>query len=223
MTNIENNEEPKRGNKRLYILLAAALLLLIGAGIHFLSTLTLITPEEEPKPTATMTAPEPIIVETCLSTPDAWTGDIPNLDLSGEQPVVTLTEEAQLTEGNMMHVVKEGTGAIVHEHEEVALHYVALIGSVPAPEDIERVQEEWGYVPASGDVVDHNFGNEPMVAPLNSLHEGFRAAIVGQPAGSIVLVASSPECGAPTAAPEGYTNPLEGATMVYLVEIISAQ
>ncbi|WP_293781899.1 FKBP-type peptidyl-prolyl cis-trans isomerase [uncultured Aeromicrobium sp.] len=129
--------------------------------------------------------------------PAEWTENVPEVtfDQDGE-PVVTLPDAEPPAE-LLLTVLEEGDGQEVASGDAVTLDYQGT---------------SWD----TGEVFDQSYGREPATFSTSDVVEGFEAALVGQRAGTRLLVSIPPEYGYgedPAAAQLG------GQTLVFLIEI----
>lgn len=133
-----------------------------------------------------------------LPTPEAWTTDVPEVDMSGDVPVVTIPDAAAPTALEVA-VIDEGDGDVVPNPATVTVDYYGV---------------SW----ETGEVFDESFSSSPASFELSGVIEGFAAAIVGQQVGSTVLVTIPPEYGYGT---DTSVSDLAGQTLVFLTTIES--
>lgn len=144
---------------------------------------------------ATGTTPEGPID---LPAPQAWTNDIPAVDLSGALPTVTIPDLPAPTE-LVLTVLEAGDGTIVPNPSTVTVDYL-------------------GTAWESGEIFDSSYDRgAPATFPLGGVIPGFAAAIAGQQVGSTVLVSIPPAL----AYGETGSHELAGQTLVFLIHIVS--
>ena len=136
-------------------------------------------------------APEPLV-------PEAWTENVPKVDLSGEIPVVTIPDAAAPT-GLVLSVLEEGDGEVVEAGSTVELDYQGT---------------SWD----TGEVFDQSYGTGSTASfPTSAVIEGFAAALVGQKVGTTLIVSVPPEYAYGT---DPAAHALGGQTLVFLIHII---
>jgi FKBP-type peptidyl-prolyl cis-trans isomerase 2 len=178
-----------------------------AAGIGTTDTVVFVFDIEgvEPAPTDTSTpsdspSPSESASPVPLPTPAAWTSNVPKVDLTGDTPVVTLPSSGTPTT-LLLAVLTEGTGDVVTQASTVTVDYQGT---------------SWD----SGQVFGQSYGSgAPATFQINGLIEGFAAALVGEKAGSTVLVTIPPA----QAYGEGTINDqdLVGQTLLFVIHIIS--
>ena len=135
--------------------------------------------------------PEPV-------TPGAWTENVPEVDLSGDVPVVTLPDAAASTE-LLLKVLEEGDGAVVEAGQTVELDYQGT---------------SW----EAGEIFDQSYGTGSSASfPTTGVIEGFGAALVGQKVGTTLIVTIPPAYAYGT---DPAAHALGGQTLVFLIHII---
>ncbi len=129
-----------------------------------------------------------------------WKDDVPQVELSGEQPKVTLPK-TDPPKDVRVKVLEEGDGKTVKAGDSVTVNYQGLT---------------W----ESGKVFQQTFGEgEAAKLSTDQVVQGFKAGIVGQKVGSTVIVTMPPEYGYGTEETPG--NELAGKNLVFVVEIVS--
>lgn len=128
--------------------------------------------------------------------PESWTENVPDVDLTGDVPVVTLPE--QMPDRLLLAVLEEGDGAVVEADSTVLVDYQGT---------------SWD----TGEIFDQSYTRgEPASFPVTGVIEGFSAAMIGQKVGSTVLVTIPPEYAYGT---DPSRHPLGGQTLVFLIQI----
>lgn len=127
--------------------------------------------------------------------PAVWTENVPEVDLTGDKPVVTLPKDIP-TELELA-VLTEGDGQVVADSDTVTLDYQGT---------------SW----ETGEVFDQSYGSEPITLAANGFVKGFSAALIGQKVGSTLLVTIPAEY-AYGADPDAHQ--LGGQTLLFLIEI----
>jgi peptidylprolyl isomerase len=151
------------------------------------------TPSNSPSP-APSTTPEP------LPSTQSWKTGVPSVDLSGDEPVVTLPNGDMPTK-LLVKVLAKGTGATVTAKSTVVADYQGT---------------SWN----TRKVFGQSYGTgTPATFTMAGLIQGFAAAMVGHKAGTTVLVTIPPKY----AYGEGAINDqnLVGQTLLFVIHIIS--
>jgi peptidylprolyl isomerase len=129
--------------------------------------------------------------------PAEWTKDIPEVTFADDgTPTVTLPA-TDPPKDLVETVLTEGDGAVVEATSTVTIDYQGT---------------SW----TTGEMFDQSYGKQPDTRAANAYVPGFTAALVGQKAGSTVLVSIPPE--------DAYgldpdAHPLGGQTLVFLIVI----
>lgn len=132
--------------------------------------------------------------------PAAWTKDVPKVDTSGKTPKVTLPKTKPPTQLELK-VLKQGTGAVVQKGDTVTLDYQGT---------------SWD----TGKVFDQSYGKSPASFATDQVVEGFGAALVGQKAGTRLIVTIPPKY---AYGEKGSGQQLSGQTLVFLIDIKSTK
>ncbi len=130
--------------------------------------------------------------------PKSWTDNVPEVDLTGDLPVVTIPETDPPAD-LVLKVLTEGDGDVVAEGDSVTLNYQGT---------------SWD----TKTVFDQSFDGDPATFTTDAVIPGFGAALVGQKVGTTLIVSIPPK--------DAYgTDPnaaeLGGQTLVFLIEILS--
>jgi peptidylprolyl isomerase len=134
-----------------------------------------------------------------LPEPKPWNENVPDVDLSGDVPVVTLPEP--MAEELFLAVLEEGDGAVVEADSTVLVDYQGT---------------SWD----TGEIFDQSYTRgEPASFKVTQVIPGFSAAMVGQKVGSTLLVTIPPELAYGT---DPARHALGGQTLVFLIEIRDA-
>ncbi len=123
----------------------------------------------------------------------------PTVDLSTNPPTITLPTAAPPTALDVQ-VITPGTGSVVASDASVTVNYLGV---------------NWD----TAVVFDESYSSAPATFSLDGVVPGFAQAIAGQTVGSTILVTIPP--GLAYGADSG--NPDTSGTLVFVIEIISAQ
>lgn len=146
----------------------------------------------EPAPTE---SPSAAPVE--LPTPVEWTENVPEVDLSGDVPVVTLPKTDPPAE-LLLKVFTEGDGDVVTAESKVTIDYQGT---------------SWD----TGEIFDQSYTRgEPATFPATGVIKGFAAAMIGQKVGATVLVTIPPQYAYGT---DPKAQKYGGQTLVFLIQI----
>lgn len=135
-------------------------------------------------------APEPV-------TPEEWTSDVPEVDLSVTPPVVTLPA-AGAPAALSLAVLEQGDGDVVGDDATVLVDYQGT---------------SW----QTGEIFDQSFGASPATFPVTGVIQGFAAGLIGQQVGTTLLVSIPAEL---AYGPDPEAHPLGGQDLLFLVTII---
>ncbi len=130
--------------------------------------------------------------------PVEWTTDVPEVNLDGDAPVVTLPASGPPSE-LLLAVLEEGDGEVVTAADSPSLDYQGTSWEV-------------------GEVFDQSYGGSPIALPATGYVPGFSAAIIGQRVGSTLLVSIPAEYGYGT---DPAAHDLGGQTLLFLIQIRS--
>jgi FKBP-type peptidyl-prolyl cis-trans isomerase len=130
--------------------------------------------------------------------PAEWETDVPEVSLEGDAPVVTLPASGPPSE-LVMAVLEEGDGEVVTGADSPSLDYQGT---------------SW----QTGEVFDQSYGSSPIALPATGYVKGFSAAIIGQKAGSTVIVSIPPELAYGT---DPAAHALGGQTLLFVIQIRS--
>lgn len=123
----------------------------------------------------------------------------PTVDLSTSPPTITLPTAAPPTAIDVQ-VITAGTGSVVPDTASVTVNYLGV---------------NWD----TAVVFDESYSSAPATFSLDGVVPGFAQAIAGQTVGSTILVTIPPELAYGTDS----GNPDTSGTLVFVIEIISAQ
>ncbi|WLP90842.1 FKBP-type peptidyl-prolyl cis-trans isomerase [Gordonia sp. NB41Y] len=136
---------------------------------------------------------------------DTWeskgaTGSISVTPPSGDTaPKISVSTPYSVTE-TQVHVLTEGSGAVVADTAEVRVNYLGVNGR-------------------DGQEFDSSYGRgTPAEFPLNGVIPGFSKAIAGQKVGSTVVVSIAPADGYTSGQPSAGIQ--AGDTLVFVIEIL---
>ncbi len=136
-------------------------------------------------------APEPLV-------PGAWTENVPDVDLSGDVPVVTIPDTAPPAD-LVLKVLTEGDGAVVAAGDMVEINYQGTSW------DTKTIFDQ-----------SYTRGQTSSFATTQVI-EGFGAALVGQKVGTTLIVSIPPQYAYGT---DPAAHDLGGQTLVFLIEIV---
>ncbi len=132
-------------------------------------------------------------------TVEQWTEDVPEVTFDDDGvPTITLPGK-EAPQGLLVTILQEGGGATVGSGDEVTIDYQGL---------------SW----KDGKVFDESYGSQAATFSTTGVIPGFSAAIVGQKAGTTLLVSIPSEY----AYPEGSGSELAGQDLVFLIDIKAA-
>lgn len=130
--------------------------------------------------------------------PEAWTENVPEVDLTGDVPVVTLPDTDPPTD-LLLAVLEEGDGDVIASGDTVELDYQGT---------------SWD----TGEIFDQSYGTGSTASfATTSVIDGFAAALVGQKVGTTLIVSIPPEDAYGT---DSSSSELGGQTLVFLIHII---
>lgn len=116
----------------------------------------------------------------------------------GDEPTITVDGTFEVAETSV-EVLSEGDGKTVKKSDKVEVDYHGVGGT-------------------SGEVFDSSFERgETARFPLDGVVAGFAKGLTGQPVGSRVAIAVTPEDGYPDGTPDGAIKP--GESIVFVVDI----
>jgi FKBP-type peptidyl-prolyl cis-trans isomerase len=132
--------------------------------------------------------------------PAKWTENVPDVKFGadGKAPTVTLPDTPPPAEYEMK-VLEKGDGDVVKSGDNVTLHYQGT---------------SWD----TREVFDQSYGGDPAQFTTDAVIQGFGAALVGQKAGTKLIVNIPPQYA--YGAQKSDQAPLGGQTLVFVVEIL---
>jgi peptidylprolyl isomerase len=131
--------------------------------------------------------------------PAAWTQDLPTVTFAANGTPTLKLPAGKPASKLELKVLKPGTGAVVATGDQVTLNYLGM---------------SWN----TRKVFDKSYGRGPATFGTEQVVPGFGAALVGQKVGTR-LVVTIPPVDAYGVKGSGGGSPLEGQTLVFVIEI----
>lgn len=142
-------------------------------------------------------------LERAEGEPVAPRAGLPTVEFADGQPRITIPANTPPPTELVVQPLVRGAGEPVAETDRVTVHYQSGTWS-------------------NGAVVDNTYSQQPQQGALSELIPAWREALTGQPVGSRLLIISPPDQAYPADPGAQTPNPLQGETVVFVVDVLAA-
>lgn len=128
---------------------------------------------------------------------------LPTVEFADGEPQITIPADTPPPNELVVQPLIRGAGEPVAETDRITVHYQSVTWS-------------------NGAVVDNTYAQQPQQGALSELIPAWREALTDQPVGSRLLIVSPPDQAYPVDPGARTPNPLQGETVVFVVDILAA-